>query len=264
MISTLDAHSENDPEFRDWPPHCVAGTAGQQKPAATLLEKRDIVPNRPGQADFDGAQQILLEKQALDCFTNVNLPALLDRFGAQRYVVYGVVTEICVRHAALGLLKTGARVELVTDAVCSLNREACAAFLNEFTAAGGVPVSAQTVQSGLRATDRRVHQLNRVDHRHGLPVALERRADLQLASRITRRHNIRLQRLDDARPCGPPVDPRSWAAPGCRFPPNRNTARSPASPALPTPVSRPTGNAVACARAGRVADGTNRDTPPAA
>jgi len=149
VISTLDAHSENDPEFRDWPPHCVAGTAGQQKPAATLLEKRDIVPNRPGQADFDGAQQILLEKQALDCFTNVNLPALLDRFGAQRYVVYGVVTEICVRYAALGLLKTGARVEIVTDAVCSLSPEACAAFLAEFTAAGGVLVTAQTVQSGL-------------------------------------------------------------------------------------------------------------------
>jgi len=149
VISTLDAHSENDPEFRDWPPHCVAGTAGQQKPAATLLEKRDIVPNRPGQADFDGAQQILLEKQALDCFTNVNLPALLDRFGAQRYVVYGVVTKICVRYAALGLLKTGARVEIVTDAVCSLSPEACAAFLAEFTAAGGVLVTAQTVQSGL-------------------------------------------------------------------------------------------------------------------
>ena len=143
VISTMDAHSENDPEFRDWPPHCVVDTAGQQKPAQTLLEKRARVPNLPGRADCDGAQQILLEKQALDCFTNVNLPALLERFDAQGYVVYGVVTEICVRYAALGLLKTGARVEIVTDAVRSLNPEASAAFLAEFTAAGGVLTTTQ-------------------------------------------------------------------------------------------------------------------------
>ena len=33
VISDMDAHSENDPEFRDWPSHCVAGTFGQMKPA---------------------------------------------------------------------------------------------------------------------------------------------------------------------------------------------------------------------------------------
>src|SRR6185312_16056768 len=27
LISTVDAHTEDDPEFRHWPPHCVAGTA---------------------------------------------------------------------------------------------------------------------------------------------------------------------------------------------------------------------------------------------
>ena len=74
VISTMDAHTEDDPEFRDWPPHCVAGTLGQQKPPSTLLDKRVIVPNEPGLPEIDAAQQILLEKQALDCFTNVNLP----------------------------------------------------------------------------------------------------------------------------------------------------------------------------------------------
>lgn len=137
VISTADAHSENDPEFSAWPPHCVVDTAGQQKPTATLLEHRAIVPNVPGRAHGNGAQQIILEKQTFDCFSNVNLPALLERLGAERYVVYGVVTEICVRFAALGLLKTGARVEVVTDAVRSLSAEAAAAFFAEFTAAGG-------------------------------------------------------------------------------------------------------------------------------
>src|SRR5207249_1017856 len=121
VVSTMDAHTENDPEFKLWPHHCVAGTAGQQKPARTLLEKRLSVPNAPCELALDGVQQILLEKQTLDCFSNVNLPALLDRLGADRYVVYGVVTEICVKLAAFGLLKTGRRVELVTDALRCLS-----------------------------------------------------------------------------------------------------------------------------------------------
>ena len=51
--------------------------------------------------------QILLEKQTFDCFTNVNLAGSLEQLRAERYLVYGVVTEICVKLAAWGLLKTG-------------------------------------------------------------------------------------------------------------------------------------------------------------
>ncbi len=80
-----------------------------------------VVPNHSGLPDTSRTQQILLEKQALDCFTNVNLPALLDRLGAERCVVYGVVAEICVKFAAFGLLKTGRRVELVTEAIKELD-----------------------------------------------------------------------------------------------------------------------------------------------
>jgi len=139
LVSTVDAHSENDPEFAAWPPHCVAGTAGQQKPAATLLEKREVVPNIASDlAAIEGTQQIVLEKQSVDCFTCMNLPALLQRLGAQRCVVYGVVTEICVKNAAIGLLRTGRRVELVTDAVRSLSDEDSAKFLDDFTILGGV------------------------------------------------------------------------------------------------------------------------------
>ncbi|HEY2845381.1 MAG TPA: cysteine hydrolase family protein, partial [Bryobacteraceae bacterium] len=107
VVSTMDAHTEDDPEFRVWPPHCVSGTAGQQKPVATLLEKRVVVPNAAESVDVDGAQQILLEKQSVDCFTNPNLPGLLRRLQATECVVYGVVTEICVRNAALGLQRSG-------------------------------------------------------------------------------------------------------------------------------------------------------------
>lgn len=141
VISTMDAHAENDPEFRDWPPHCVAGTFGQHKPVSTLLEGRITVRNVAGPPEVEGAPQIVLEKQALDCFSALNLPALLDQFDAQRYVVYGVVTEICVKLAALGLLKTGRRVDLVTDAIKELDEAAAASFQSDFTAFGGNLIS---------------------------------------------------------------------------------------------------------------------------
>jgi nicotinamidase/pyrazinamidase len=137
VLSTVDAHTEDDPEFKLWKPHCVAGTTGQQKPATTLLEKRVVVPNVAGLLDVSGAQQILLEKQTVDCFSSVNLVPLLDHFGAQRCVVYGVVTEICVKNAIFGLLKTGRKVELVEDAVRELDPGAAAQMKAEFLAAGG-------------------------------------------------------------------------------------------------------------------------------
>jgi len=90
VISTMDAHSENDPEFQIYPHHCVVGTVGQQKPAATLIEKRD--------------QQIIIEKQTLDCFSNPKLSPLLAELNADRYVVYVVAAEICVRLAIFRLL----------------------------------------------------------------------------------------------------------------------------------------------------------------
>jgi len=145
VISTMDAHSEDDVEFLQWPHHCVAGCLGQRKPSATLLEKPVVVPNRACDISLGGARQVVVEKQTLDCFSNVHLHAILAHFGADRYVVYGVVTEICVKLAAFGLLKTGKRVEVVADAIRSLNREDGARTLAEFQAAGGILTTAAQV-----------------------------------------------------------------------------------------------------------------------
>ena len=149
VISTADAHTENDPEFKKWASHCVAGTLGQRKPAATLLDPRITIPSTPGPVDAVGVAQIILEKQALDCFTNPKLPVLLQRLAADRYVVYGVVTEYCVRCAAMGLLKTGARVEVVTDAIRELSGEDARRMLEEFTAAGGDLTTVDQVATSL-------------------------------------------------------------------------------------------------------------------
>jgi nicotinamidase/pyrazinamidase len=138
IVSTADAHSEDDPEFKTWPPHCVLDTTGQQKAAVTQLPKSQTVTTDPGNTDFQATGQYVVEKQKLDCFTNPNLPALLEYLRADRYVLYGVVTEFCVSYAAMGLLATGARVELVTDAIKALDAQAEGEMLERFVAAGGV------------------------------------------------------------------------------------------------------------------------------
>jgi nicotinamidase/pyrazinamidase len=137
LVSTMDAHTENDPEFRVWPAHCVVGTVGQQKPAATLLKERLVIPPSDSADRIDDFEQLLLEKRHNDCFTNPNLEGLLLAFDAEQYVVYGVVTEICVKYAAFGLLERGKNVAIVTDAVRSLNAGEAERMFGEFTTRGG-------------------------------------------------------------------------------------------------------------------------------
>ena len=137
VVSDMCAHSENDPEFRDWPPHCVVGTTGQLKPQSTMLAKRAIVPNCPADIDVEGAEQIILEKQELNLLTNPNFKRLLELLRADEYVVYGVVTEYCVSYASLGLLDTGRPVTLLTDAIRSLREEDAARTIQAFTTRGG-------------------------------------------------------------------------------------------------------------------------------
>ncbi|HEY3742670.1 MAG TPA: isochorismatase family protein [Bryobacteraceae bacterium] len=129
LISTVDAHSEDDVEFKSWPPHCVLGTLGQRKPSDLLVPK-----------------QIIFEKVTTDAFLNPRLLPLLAELNADRYVVYGVVTEICVRFAALGLLATGKPVDIVTDAIEALSPEAAEAFFKEVTARGARLVTSADVE----------------------------------------------------------------------------------------------------------------------
>jgi nicotinamidase/pyrazinamidase len=145
VISTVDAHGEDDPEFASWPPHCIAGTAGQHKAEATLLERRVAVPNREPLPDVAGAQQIILEKQTVNVFDTVTVLPLLDRLGVEEAVVYGVVTEVCVLFAARGLLKTGRKVTVVTDAIEMLKAEESQRALDEIRAAGGSLVAASAI-----------------------------------------------------------------------------------------------------------------------
>jgi nicotinamidase/pyrazinamidase len=138
VISSMDAHAENDPEFQQWPHHCVKGTWGQQKAAATLFSKRAVVPNVPMDlSDALSAEQILLEKDQLDIFKTPNIAELLGRLNADEYVVYGVVTEICVWLALEGLLRTGKTVTVLSDAIQSLSVENSHRVLSTYCSRGG-------------------------------------------------------------------------------------------------------------------------------
>jgi nicotinamidase/pyrazinamidase len=130
VISTMDAHAEDEAEFQLYPSHCVKGCLGQRKPAATLL---------------GDPKQIFLEKQSVNCFSVATLADLLGELAADRYVVYGVVTEICVKNAAMGLLKTGKRVEIVTDVVKHIGQTNAEQFFADFQSAGGVLVTSAEV-----------------------------------------------------------------------------------------------------------------------
>lgn len=150
IVSTADAHAEDDPEFASWKPHCVIGTTGQQKARATLLSDRVTLATAPGTLDAiqqraRDAAQIIVEKQKLDCFTNPHFRPLLNLLGAERYVLYGVVTEYCIRCAAFGLLETGRRVELITNAIQSLDAQSGSDVINRFRQQGGVLTTVREV-----------------------------------------------------------------------------------------------------------------------
>jgi nicotinamidase/pyrazinamidase len=140
LVSHGCFHAKNDPEFKTFPPHCIKGTAGSAYVPDALTEKVVTVPNEPTAAlpsDLAQYQQILLEKQTLDIFESRHADELVKRLGKNaEFVVFGVVTEYCIRLAAKGLLKRGRRVSVVKDAIETLNAEDGARTLAELQALG--------------------------------------------------------------------------------------------------------------------------------
>jgi nicotinamidase/pyrazinamidase len=127
LVSHGCYHTKNDPEFQTFPPHCIKGTAGSLFVPEALTDKVVTVPNEAAAElprDLSPYQQILLEKQTLDIFESRYAGRLVERFAVDvEFVVFGVVTEYCVRFAAKGLLDRGRRVSVVQDAIETLKAE---------------------------------------------------------------------------------------------------------------------------------------------
>jgi len=125
IVSSRCAHTENDPEFERFPPHCIRGTPGAEIIPQGMMENYRIVSNEPAASlpgDILRAPQIVIEKQMLDVFSNPHTSELVEQLGADaEYAVFGVVTEYCVQLAARGLLERGHKVTIVTDAIETLD-----------------------------------------------------------------------------------------------------------------------------------------------
>lgn len=132
LISSADAHNPDDPELREWPPHCLKGTSGADLVVEASAPDRLVIPNQRGfplPENITAYRQVTLQKNTLDVFDNPNTDALLQRITAAgspafdphpEFVVFGVATDYCVQRTAGELLRRGHRVAVVADAVRSI------------------------------------------------------------------------------------------------------------------------------------------------
>jgi nicotinamidase/pyrazinamidase len=138
ILATLDTHAPDDPEFARFPPHCVKGTDGHAKIAATRFPRSRVIENRPQEVALTPGEEIVLEKPVFTLFANVNAEAVVRAIGRRRYVVFGVATEYCVRADVLDLLKRDIQVTVVADAIAGITAAGEEKALAEMKAAGAV------------------------------------------------------------------------------------------------------------------------------
>lgn len=151
IFSSADAHPLDDPEFENFPPHCIIDTPGQLKIAETLSQQAFIVPQRgltpPEKQAAHHAAQLILYKNVFDMFSNPNTLSLIKETQAHTAVVCGVATEYCVSAAVQGLLKAGLKVWLVHDAIRGVNTEQAQLQCLALQSAGALCLSTQEVIS---------------------------------------------------------------------------------------------------------------------
>jgi len=129
IISSQDTHRKDDPEFKEFPPHCIKNTKGHRKIKETILKKyktlsvKKIYSYQELRKIKDCYPQIILEKNILNLFSNPNTLNLIEAIFPEKVVVYGVVTEYCVKEAVEGLLKNDFKVIIVEDGVKEISKK---------------------------------------------------------------------------------------------------------------------------------------------
>jgi nicotinamidase/pyrazinamidase len=145
LVSHGCFHIVNDPEFKTFPPHCIKGTPGAEFVPEAVSEEYIRVSNEAGSSlpeDFLLYQQIVLEKQTLDIFESRHANALLEGLDRDaQFIVFGVVTEYCVRFATKGLLQRERKVCVVSDAIETLSHEAEERTISELAGLGATFVT---------------------------------------------------------------------------------------------------------------------------
>lgn len=139
VLATACAHNPADPELAIFPPHCMAGSAGQQRVAETACRDSvvlDVDQRLAGEIPI----HLTLLKRELDVFSRADANELIRRYQHTRptFVVYGVATDYCVGKAVEGLLSRQCQVAVVADAVRAIDQTAEAAILTEFARHGAM------------------------------------------------------------------------------------------------------------------------------
>ena len=153
LVSHGCFHTANDPEFKQFPPHCLKGTPGADFVPEALAKnvvrvKNDANAKLP--EDLSKYQQIILEKQTLDVFESRHADELVERLGnIAEFVVFGVVTEYCVSLAVKGLLKRKRQVAVVRDAIETLAPEVGNKTLAELQSLGAKLVTTDAILATL-------------------------------------------------------------------------------------------------------------------
>ena len=137
ILSSVDAHPAEDPEFEHFPPHCVVHTEGQTKIPGTLTPNVTTVSLTSGARETITPQpQVIVEKNVFDVFQNPYTARFLEHHAPRTVVVAGVATDYCVKAAVLGLLERGREVWLATDAIAGVSDQATQACVSDFTDQG--------------------------------------------------------------------------------------------------------------------------------
>lgn len=99
VVYVCDTHPPDDPDFRDWPVHAVAGTPGADPWPEIAPESRDH----------------LIRKRTYSAFTGSDLGALLDDLEADEIILTGCATELGLHATATDALQRGFVVSVPPD-----------------------------------------------------------------------------------------------------------------------------------------------------
>ncbi len=124
IVATQDWHPESTPHFAKdggiWPVHCVAGTWGAELHPALSLPA-DVCRIRKGANGEDGYSGFTMRDPVSGAEGPTALDGLLREHGIERIVICGLATDYCVKATALDGVRLGYAVELLPDAIASVD-----------------------------------------------------------------------------------------------------------------------------------------------
>ncbi|MDP2923350.1 MAG: nicotinate phosphoribosyltransferase [Candidatus Omnitrophota bacterium] len=129
IVSSQDTHTKDDPEFKEFPAHCIKGTRYHKKIKETMLKPYKVLTSKKVYSSKELKNissryaQIILQKDIINFFSNPNIPNLLETIFPEKIYVYGVVTEYCIKEAVEGIIKSGFPVAVVEDAIREISQK---------------------------------------------------------------------------------------------------------------------------------------------